>query len=871
MKILFRIIKVIAVTLIAITITLFTGAFLMQDKVAGYILKSLNKNLATKFSFESVKLSFIRRFPMASLDLQNAVVLSSPGYDHTCFDGINTDTLLTAETVSMDFSITNIIKGIYNIEKIGLKNGSLKLFTDTSGFVNYDITSENTMDSDTGFTINLKRITLSGIEASYDNRATNLLLEGLIENSRLKSRISGDEVDFTASGGIIISCFKLYDFSVSKSILADLDLSLNSSDKGIMFNRSILKFEGYNFGLSGFISADDVLDLKLTGDNLDISGMKNYLPEKYIDRISPYNPSGILDIQAFFKGPVSRTVNPGIDIVFNLVNGHVSYLNSALNINNLSFDGHFSNGPEMTPKTSTLLIDNFSGTLGTAEYSGTLKIERFDSLFFRLNLKGDLIPAEIKEFFNLKTISSTSGKIDFLVKLNGYFPEKESYNISDLFSLNPDADLKFKSFSIGMKKDRIRIDKISGDLFVSDTVTARNLKFSFKEQDFNLNGTFIHLPSWLAGKPVALIGIADISCNKLSPESFFPEASSADSAMTSPGALSLPEGIYLDLDFDVNNFTWKTFSAERVIASVTYKPRILNFNSIKLNSLDGIISGNGFLVQNKDKSFVSRGSFDLEKVNINKSFTSFRNFGQDFLKAENLAGSLSGTLSVLIPMDSLMHPIIKSVTAEGKYLLTDGLLKDFEPIKELSSFIELSELENISFEQIENDFFIRNNYLFVPQMDIKSSAADLAINGKHSFDNTYEYHLKVRLSEILSKKIKKPKPNTTEFGAIKDDGLGRTSLLLKIESRGDDVKVTYDMKAAGSQIKNDIKTERQTLKTILNQEYGWFKNDTIPQKSSTEGRRFRISWGDEADSAKTVSEPEEKKSVNPVKSLFKKK
>lgn len=321
----------------------------------------------------------------------------------------------------------------------------------------------------------------------------------------------------------------------------------------------------------------------------------------------------------------------------------------------------------------------------------------------------------------------------------------------------------------------------------------------------------------------------------------------------------MPGGIYLDLNFNIGNFSWKTFSAEKIVGSLTYKPRILNFKSIRLNSLDGTISGSGFLVQNKDRSFISRGSFDLEKLNINKSFTAFQNFGQDFIKAENLAGSLSGTLSVLIPMDSLMHPVINAITAEGSYLLTDGVLKDFEPIKELSSFIELSELENISFEQIENDFFIRNNFLFVPLMDVKSSAADLSINGKHSFDNTYEYHIKVLLSQILSRKIKKPKPNTSEFGAVKDDGLGRTSLLLKIESKGDDVKVSYDMKAAGSQIKNDIKTERQTLKTILNQEYGWFKNDSSPQPKSTGGTRFRISWGDDADTSKTVSDPMRKR------------
>jgi hypothetical protein len=111
----------------------------------------------------------------------------------------------------------------------------------------------------------------------------------------------------------------------------------------------------------------------------------------------------------------------------------------------------------------------------------------------------------------------------------------------------------------------------------------------------------------------------------------------------------------------------------------------------------------------------------------------------------------------------------------------------------------------------------------------------------------------------------------TEFGVVEDDGLGRTSLLLKIVGKGETIKVGYDIKAAGNQVKNNIKAERQTLKTILNQEYGWFKNDSVPkQKPAEKKSRFRISW-DETDSAKTTPDLPVVKKENNVKNLFKKK
>jgi hypothetical protein len=211
-------------------------------------------------------------------------------------------------------------------------------------------------------------------------------------------------------------------------------------------------------------------------------------------------------------------------------------------------------------------------------------------------------------------------------------------------------------------------------------------------------------------------------------------------------------------------------------------------------------------------------------------------------------------------MDSLLKPQIKSITAEGKYTLVNGALINFEPVKELSAFIELSELENIHFEKLENDFFIRNNFLYVPQMDVKSSAADLLVNGKHSFDNDYEYHVKMLLSEILSRQRMKNKSNVTEFGEIQDDGLGRTSILLKVVGKGEELKVGYDIKAVSAEVKNNMKSEKQNLKTIFNQEYGWFKTDTTATKKPVEKKsRFRISWDDNDSTKNTINTPAVKK------------
>ncbi len=871
MKFTLKILKLFVILVLAVSIILFSASFLLQDKVAYIILKSLNKNISTKLDIGSFRLSFLRKFPNASLELKDVLVHSSPNFNSDAFSGMNTDTLLKARFVSVEFRITDILRGIYNIEKVSARFGKVNFYTDTAGLVNYDIAVKNKSAGGDDFSINLERINLSDLKANYNNLSTRLFITGVIKNGHLKSRISGNNIDFTSEADLQINSFQLYNTRITRPIRAGLDLTLQSSKNGILFKKGTLSVENFDLGLTGFISSDKVLDLNVTGHNIDIAKIRKYLPEKYLKLISDYNPSGILIVNSMIKGPLTRTSNPHIELTFLLNNGHIAYGKSKIAINDLSFTGVYSNGPGNRPEASSVSIKDLKAKLGSAEYFGSFILSGFDRPMLSLSLKGRVFPEELKEFFNLQNISTAGGYVDMDLNLANTRWPKEKIEINDVIDLKPEAELVFNSFSIGLKNNKISFSEVNGNLTVSSSIRASNFRFTYSGQRIKVDGEFGNLPEWLAGRPVKMIASADVSFSRLVPELYIKNFNSSETSARNKTTVSLPDNIILDINFKIDSLKYKTFSSTRIYGTLKYKPRLLTFKSLNMESLNGMISGNGYIIQNSSKSIIARGSFNFTKIDVNKAFSTFHNFGQDFIKAENLAGTLSGSLSILLPMDSLLNPQIKSLTAEGKYKLINGALINFDPVKQLSSYIELSELENINFEQLENDFFIKNNILYIPQMNVKSSAVDLTVNGKHSFDNDYQYHVKMLLSEILSKKRRKSKSNVTEFGVVEDDGLGRTSLLLKITGKGEEVRVGYDIKAAGSEVKKNINSERQTIKTILNQEYGWYKNDTaVKQKPVEKKSRFRISW-EETDSVKSTPEPPVVKKSGGVKDLFKKK
>jgi hypothetical protein len=868
-----KILKLLLLLTASLSAILIALSVLLSDQVAEVILGSVNRNISTKISVGTFRLSLLKKFPRASMELRDVILFSSSGFDKDSFKNIHTDTLLVAENLSVVFKITDILKGVYNIERIRVRNGKVTLLADSAGHTNYRV-SYSTDDRDSSeMTLNLDRILLSDIKISYNNLATKLFLEGEIRNGRFSSRITGGDIIFNAEADLLLTDIQQDKFRINNPFDAGLELKMENSKSGILLRKGSLSVSGFRFNITGSVSDDKLLNLDLSAEDIDLSRIRKYLPEKYLAPISDYDLSGSLQLNCQLTGPVSSTINPHLELGCRLSEGGIVYHETGMIIRDISFTGSYSNGSENSSETSSVSVNNFKAQLGSADYEGRFTISNFKSPVTSLEFTGKIFPGELKQYFRLNRISSASGYCDLKLRLKtDYWPE-DSITLDDILSLNPETSVNFRSFTIGIKDNEQLFSNVTGEVFVSNSLIAKNLNFNYRRQNIIINGEFVNLPEWIAGHNVLLKADADIYFDNLIPETFTGKKQIPDDTTSGKQAFLMPSDILLDINLKVDSLKYEKLPSTNIALNLIYKQGTLTFNSLHMKSFNGIISGNGFISQNRNRSLMTRGSFEFTGINISNTFTRFHNFGQDFIKAENLAGNLTGTLSILLPLDSLLNPQTKSLVAEGRYVITEGALVDFEPVKALSSFIELSELENIRFERLENDFFIRNNSLYIPQMEVRSSAADLSLNGKHNFDNTFEYHSRILLSEILSKKRKKSKSNVTEFGIVEDDGLGRTSLLLKIESQGDKTKVGYDIKAAGNKVKNSIKSERQSLKTILNQEYGLYKSDTVPaQKSAEKKSRFRITW-DESDTVKTEPESESGKSKkeNALKNLLKKK
>ncbi|HIO73621.1 MAG TPA: hypothetical protein EYN38_11010 [Flavobacteriales bacterium] len=282
------------------------------------------------------------------------------------------------------------------------------------------------------------------------------------------------------------------------------------------------------------------------------------------------------------------------------------------------------------------------------------------------------------------------------------------------------------------------------------------------------------------------------------------------------------------------------------------KNKKLIAKELAFEAMGGSVSALGVIDGTSNSSILITCDADIIGIDITKLFYQFENFGQSTITDRNLKGRADVTVQLASVWDLELKPDMDKIYAKADITISRGELLDFKPMMALSEHIEVSELKHVRFSTLQNEIEIKNRNIYIPRMEIKSTALNVTASGIHGFDNHIDYKIRVYLPELLAKKSKKKKRNN-EFGVIEDDGLGLW-LFLSMTGTADDPIVKYDRKEAIKKIGEDLKEEKKTLKKILNEEFGWFKKDTTLSKNKTEVEKkekfnddyFIIEWDEEA-------------------------
>jgi hypothetical protein len=292
------------------------------------------------------------------------------------------------------------------------------------------------------------------------------------------------------------------------------------------------------------------------------------------------------------------------------------------------------------------------------------------------------------------------------------------------------------------------------------------------------------------------------------------------------------------LDVEVGNLHFRKFSATHFTGHIKLADQVIAGKELNFNSMTGSTSMDAAINASRRDSIIISCDAKCSKLDITQLFYQFENFDQSTMTDKNVKGRISADIQFKSSWSKDLNINAKSVVSTSDITIENGELNEFRPILALSKYLRLADLKHIRFATLKNQIQISNRKIFIPNMEIKSTAVNITGSGIHDFDNMVNYRIQLLLSDILGKKVK---DQNTEFGEVEDDGLGRTKLFLTMKGPVDDPKISFDRKGVVEKIKTEIKNSRQNLKNLLKEEFGAHKKDTVAvQKKKKE--EMQIDW-----------------------------
>lgn len=812
-------------------------------------MQQVNDRLDTKVYVEEVNLRIFQKFPSTSIELKGITIWSSHNFDTRSFGRTGADTLLTAETVNISFSIFGLIRKQYNIRQLEIKNGSLRLFTDLSGEGNYKMISQDNSKGQKEQQVNLSQLRISNFDIFLDNRVKQLVSESNVEQLDLNGRFSSRNTQIKGSLKGILGEISNKGILYASDRDIRVKLNLNVIDSLFTIKAAQLQIDRILADVDGTFRLNTEkgieLDLYAAARDLSIHEVLDLLPVSMNSTLQNIEGNGILQIYTRITGVANATLTPKIDADFQTSEANLKWDRIPFGVRNLDLTGSYSNGGEFNPVTTSLLIESVSAMIGDDHLSGKGRIKNFYDPEFAFELRGDIHPEQWIKWYESIGINNINGTIVSDISVKGSYdrlnPPGERFLYFDIT-----GGISLEDIYLQINESSTPITGLNGMVQIENDFWKHSFSGNLGKSDFYISGSGLNLLSFLMEGKQELVTSATFRSDYLDLQEVLDLLPGTDPGDTS--SIRFPEMVHLKLDFLINELTKERFHASGVSGIARYDSPFLHLDSLSMQTMDGTITGQFGMAQDHHNAIFTNVNANLRDLDIQKLFYAFNNFGQTQITHEHLKGSISGTSAFSASFSPSFSILTETILSENTLVIRQGELNGFSPIMALSRFVDLEELRNIQFETLENTILIKDNQVIIPAMDIHSNALNLSASGTHKFSNQYDYRLKLLMSELLYNKARRS--DNPEFVMAVDNSDTRT-LFLKVYDNGSGASVEVDRDKTAEKIREDLKEERLELKGILNEELGLFKKDeevlTRKKQQSESEEIFKFEFSDETD------------------------
>jgi hypothetical protein len=804
--------------------TLLVGFMLFFEQIKSSLIQQgvekINQQLLAKVEVDpNIELSLFEDFPNVTL-IFHQVKIYEPG------DQKDPLILASMEKLSLGFDVIDVVfYKKYSLEKAYLFNGTVLPGIKSDGEPNYNIFKpSDPKTASEPIDVNIKSIILHNVSCSYFNKLSGQAYEFALNKAQATFTIHNDTYNIGLDGSVTVNGITVSDntYFQNKKIKLHGDMSYNNEDGALTLGKTTISINESVYKIEGDVhTKEEELELHITSKTGEISTLLSLLPTENSDWVKRYQNKGDVYFDAAIQGKYDQYNTPSIDVLFGFENTEITNPEGGQSIKQAVLKGKFSNGAAHSSKTSYIEIEQFEGTLNNNPISGSFKLSDLSDpyLVIKAELKQNL--KDLVSFFPIDGVDSLEGKVSLSFDFEGLV--KNLKKREDLAKITTAGEAQIEGGAMYLRSIRKSFKNISADFIFNNTdISINSLSFRTPKSDIAVNGMIKNvLRKLILGKGSILVE-GSLHSDKLVYEDFILPAPSEKTNGES-GTTSL----MMFLDCDIRQLHVNNLHARQVKGMLSYNDSLLLFSNATMNTAGGEVAGNAIMkIKLPHRSRYLTLDLAFNDIYIDSLLKDFKDFDQSFISHKNLSGRLFGKADIFFILNPDGKIVTESILANIDMDISEGRLRNFEPMKALSRFAEEDQLNDVRFSKLTNQILIKNKVITIPNMVFKSNVCDIELSGTHDFDNRFKYHLKVPLKNLSKKKQKEAEDKDASETGL----LGRTNLFIIIEGQGDQFEVKFDKKRLGKKIAEDLKKEKEELKNAFKNEEPEIKHSKVNEE-----------------------------------------
>ncbi len=787
--------------LIAFTAILYIN----RDKIQSVVLNEANKFLDVPVDVEDIDVS-LDKFPYASLKFTNVFCRGAQASEE--------DTLLFAKEMYFEFDLWNAISDDLSIRQISLSDGTIHIMRPANGKPNYEIWKKDTSQpSSSVFT--LEQVSFKNFKTIQTEGSVNLITKAHVYSLRLKGTFAPENFSITNEGDLKIHTLTYNDSVYIHQLNAESYFTLSGNVRGnensIDISEGLLKLVGHNITFTTQISGNTTT-INAALKNGKLEELQLLAKQQHWYAHPSIGISGYGDVD--FVGIFEAHQSPNLNIAFTAKKSSLKGIQGST-ISNVNTRGRYT----LAKKRDNLNISEFSAEGKTGKIEGNLNISDLTKPDIVLNLKSDLDLAEWLIFVPIDTITQASGKMIVDLHFENKFESLQKVRPEELKKAKASGQLGLEDISFAFKDANKKIEELNGNLaFEGNDLRVKSFSFHTGTSDVFLEGTFANVLNFVFFKDERLRIDTRVRSKELNMEDFLLGAKTSKNEDEAYD-ISFVKNLDIELDLKVDKFHFENFDAGQISGQLYVKNEVIKGQNITLNANDGTYQGHFTIDTRNTKEYTLAAALSGTEIDIHKLFISFNNFGQDVIAAENIYGKANLELQYLSKMAPSLEIDISTIEMTSNLEIQNGNLKNFDPLLALSDFASIDELRDVHFARLQNNIGILNSQIIIPKMNINSNVLDMGIEGKHGFDNSLDYSIRLKLSDVLfSSRKNKKKESEFDNHLMVVEREDDPNIYIRMTGNVDKPSITLDRKNMGKSINQDLKNQKTELQKIFSKE-----------------------------------------------------